>query len=132
MATVASASPACSTLPPAFRAQGVTPPGTTLFNGTQAVKGYALNAMCYSFNDAANRAAFLADEAAYCRQYGLNAAQAEAIRTRNVLGMLAAGGNIYYLAKFAGILGLNVQDVGALQTGMTLEAFKEKLRRAGD
>ena len=132
MATSASISPASSTLPPAFRATGVTPAGTTLFNGTQAAKGYALNAMCYSFNDAANRAAFLADEAAYCRQYGLSAAQAEAIRTRNGLGMLAAGGNIYYLAKLAGIFGLNVQDVGALQTGMTLEAFKEKLLRAGD
>ena len=132
MPTIARISPARSTLPPAFRATGVTPAGTTLFTGTQAVKGYALNAMCYSFNDAANRAAFLADEAAYCRQYGLSPEQAEAIRTRNVLGMLAAGGNIYYLAKFAGILGLNVQDVGALQTGMTLEAFKEKLLRAGD
>ena len=28
-----------------------------------------------------------------------------------------AGGNIYYLAKFAGIFGLSVQDVGAQQTG---------------
>jgi protocatechuate 4,5-dioxygenase alpha chain len=132
MATISTISTARSQLPPAFRATGITPAGTTVFDGTQAVKGYALNAMCYSFNDAANRAAFVADEAAYCRQYGLNAALAEAIRTRNVLGLIAAGGNIYYLAKFAGILGLNVQDVGALQTGMTLEAFKEKLVRAGD
>lgn len=131
MPTIASIAPARSVLPPAFRATGVAPAGTTLFNGAQAVKGYALNAMCYSFNDAANRAAFLADEAAYCRHYGLSAVQTEAIRTRNVLGLLTAGGNIYYLAKFAGLLGLNVQDVGALQTGMTLEAFKEKLLRAG-
>lgn len=136
MATIARISPASraapSAVPPAFRATGNPPPGTTLFNGTQAVKGYALNAMCYSFNDAANRAAFLADEAAYCQQYGLSPAQTDAIRKRDVLGMLAAGGNIYYLAKFAGILGLNVQDVGALQTGMTLQEFKEKLLRAGD
>ena len=31
--------------------------GTTVFDGQQAMKGYALNKMCYSFNDAANRAA---------------------------------------------------------------------------
>ena len=31
-------------------------PGTTIFDGEQARKGYALNKMCYSFNDAANRA----------------------------------------------------------------------------
>jgi protocatechuate 4,5-dioxygenase alpha chain len=41
--------------------------------------------------------------------------------------MIAAGGNIYYLAKFAGIFGLGVQDVGAQQTGMSLEDFKEML-----
>ena len=32
-------------------------PGTTLFDGAQARKGYALNKMCFSFNDAAARAA---------------------------------------------------------------------------
>jgi protocatechuate 4,5-dioxygenase, alpha chain len=102
-------------------------PGTTLFDGGQAQKGYALNKMCFSFNDAARRAEFKADEAAYMRRYGLDAAQAEAIRKRDVLGLLAAGGNVYYLAKFAGILGLDVQDLGAAQTGMTKEAFKARL-----
>ena len=107
-------------------------PGTTLFDGEQAQKGYALNKMCYSFNSADNRNAFKADEAAYMAQYGLNAQQAEAIRTRNVLGLIAAGGNVYYLAKFAGILGLDVQDLGAAQTGMTKEQFKAKLRAYAD
>ena len=64
-------------------------PGTTLFDGHQAQKGYALNKMCYSFNSAENREKFRADEAAYMQAYGLNATQAEAIRTRNVLGLLA-------------------------------------------
>lgn len=102
-------------------------PGTTLFDGRQAMKGYALNKMCYSFNSAANRAEFQRDEEAYCAKYGLDAAQREAIRSRDVLGLIAAGGNVYYLAKFAGILGLDVQDLGALQTGMTKEQFKAKL-----
>ena len=51
-------------------------PGTTPFDGVQAMKGYALNKMCFSFNDAANRAGFLADEEAYMRKYWLNAQQA--------------------------------------------------------
>jgi protocatechuate 4,5-dioxygenase alpha chain len=105
-------------------------PGTTLFDGEQARKGYALNAMCFSFNDAANRAAFLADEDAYCAKFGLNAQQRAAIAKRNVLDLLAAGGNVYYLAKFAGIFGLDVQDIGAQQTGMTKEAFKARLLAA--
>jgi protocatechuate 4,5-dioxygenase, alpha chain len=102
-------------------------PGTTIFDGEQARKGYALNKMCYSFNDAANRAAFLDDEDAYCTRYGLNQQQREAIANRNVLQLIAAGGNAYYLAKFAGILGLDMQDIGAQQTGMTKEQFKAKL-----
>ena len=106
-------------------------PGTTLFDGVQARKGYALNKMCFSFNEAANRDAFTADEDAYCAKYGLGAEQREAIRARNVLQLIAAGGNVYYLAKFAGIFGLDVQDLGAQQTGMTKDAFKAKLVAAG-
>jgi protocatechuate 4,5-dioxygenase, alpha chain len=106
-------------------------PGTTIFTGAEARKGYALNKMCYSFNHAENRAAFKQDEDAYCAKFGLNAQQREAIRRRNVLDLIAAGGNVYYLAKFAGIFGLNVQDLGAQQTGMTVEAFKKKLIEAG-
>ena len=106
-------------------------PGTTMFDGDQAQKGYALNRMCFSFNSADNRAEFLKDEDAYCAKYGLNAQQRAAIAKRNVLDLIAAGGNIYYLAKFAGIFGLNVQDVGAQQTGMSVEAFKAKLVEAG-
>lgn len=102
-------------------------PGTTIFDGEQARKGYALNKMCFSFNDRANRDAFLADEEAYCAKYGLNPQQREAIRERNVLQLIAAGGNAYYLAKFAGIFKLDMQDIGAQQTGMTKDEFKAKL-----
>ncbi|MCX7258279.1 MAG: protocatechuate 4,5-dioxygenase subunit alpha [Polaromonas sp.] len=106
-------------------------PGTTPFDGDQARKGYALNKMCFSFNSAENRNAFKADEEAYMRQYGLNEAQAAAIRARNVLQLIAAGGNAYYLAKFAGIFGLDMQDIGAQQTGLTKDEFKAKLVAAG-
>ncbi len=106
-------------------------PGTTLFDGEQARKGYALNKMCFSFNDAANRNDFVKDEDGYCARYGLDVAQRAAIRDRDVLGLIAAGGNVYYLAKFAGILGLDVQDLGALQTGMSKDDFKAYLVSQG-
>src|SRR4051812_26752094 len=99
-------------------------PGTTLFDGAMARKGYALNRMCYSFNSAVNRDAFVRDEDAYCAQFGLTTAQREAVRSRNVLELVSAGGNIYYLAKLAGILRLDVQDIGPQQTGMTKDDFK--------
>ena len=106
-------------------------PGTTPFDGEQARKGYALNKMCFSFNEASNRAAFLQDEEAYMRAYGLTDVQAAAIRSRQVLSLIAAGGNAYYLAKFAGIFGLDMQDIGAQQTGVTKEQFRAKLVAAG-
>lgn len=108
-----------------------TIPGTPIFDGERAKKGYALNKMCYSFNSAENRAAFLKDEDAYCAQFGLTPEQREAVRQRNVLAMIEAGGNVYYLAKLAGIFGLGVQDIGAQQTGMSVDAFKAKLLEAG-
>jgi protocatechuate 4,5-dioxygenase alpha chain len=107
-------------------------PGTVIFDGEMAMKGYALNKMCYSFNEAANREAFLRDEDAYCEKFGLNAQQRDAVRQRNVLDLIEAGGNVYYLAKFAGIFGLNVQDIGAQQTGVSVEEFKSRLEAAGD
>jgi protocatechuate 4,5-dioxygenase alpha chain len=102
-----------------------------MFDGEQARKGLALNRMCFSFNSADNRAAFLEDENAYCLKFGLNDEQREAVKSRNVLKMIEVGGNVYYLAKLAGIFGLNVQDIGAQQTGMSVEAFKSKLLSAG-
>jgi protocatechuate 4,5-dioxygenase alpha chain len=106
-------------------------PGTVMFDGAQAQKGFALNRMCFSFNSAENRAAFLRDEDGYCRKFNLTEEQRAAVKSRNVLQMIEAGGNVYYLAKLAGIFGLNVQDIGAQQTGMTVDAFKEKLVTAG-
>ena len=106
-------------------------PGTIMFDGSQAQKGFALNRMCYSFNSAENRAAFLKDEDGYCEKFGLSEEQCAAVKSRNVLRMIETGGNVYYLAKLAGIFGLNVQDIGAQQTGSTVDEFKAKLVAAG-
>ena len=101
--------------------------GTPVFDGDAARAGYALNAMCFSFNDKANRDAFVADEEAYMARFALTEAQKKAVRERDVPAMISAGGNVYYLAKLAGIFGLNVQDLGSLQTGMPLDDFKAAL-----
>ena len=106
-------------------------PGTFVFDGRMALKGYALNKMCFSFNDGANRASFLKDEDAYCDRFHLTSDQRRAVRSRNVLDLLRAGGNIYYLAKWAGIFGLNVQQLGAQQRGMSVAEFNRMLARAG-
>lgn len=107
-------------------------PGTMVFDGHMAMKGYALNKMCFSFNKAENRDAFKADEDAYCAEYDLTDEQRDAVKKRDVLALLNLGGNIYYLAKLTGMFGLNMQDIGAQQAGISLEEFKAKLLAAGD
>lgn len=105
--------------------------GTTIFDGDEAQKGYALNRMCFSFNDAASRKAFVEDEVAYCTRFGLSAAQRDAIVHKDILRLIELGGHPYYLAKFAGVFGLDMQDIGALQTGLTKDAFQARLVEAG-
>ena len=107
-------------------------PGTYVFNGRRSVMGYPLNKMCMSFNHEENREAFRRDEQAYCLQYGLTPEQREAVEKRDVLRLVQLGGNIYYLAKFAGIFGLSVQDVGAQQRGVSVEDFKTMLEKSGE
>ena len=106
-------------------------PGTHPFDGEYAKKGYALNKMCFSFNSAENRAAFLQDEEAYMTKYELTDSQKAAIRAKQVLQLLDEGGNAYYLAKFAGIFKLDMQDIGAQQRGMSKDEFKAMLVASG-
>ena len=105
--------------------------GTIMFDGAMSRKGFGLNKMCYSFNEQGARNAFLADEDAYCDLFELTDEQKHCIKRRDILGLLKLGGSIYYLAKFAGIMKLNMQDCGAQQTGMTVEAFKAMLVKNG-
>jgi protocatechuate 4,5-dioxygenase, alpha chain len=105
--------------------------GTIHFDGAMATKGFNLNKMCYTFNSEERRKEFLADEAAYCDSFGLSAEQKEAILKRDVIGLLEQGGSIYYLAKFVGMLGLNMQDIGGMQTGRTKAEFQAYLDSQG-
>ncbi|MGL1922005.1 MAG: protocatechuate 3,4-dioxygenase [Hyphomicrobiales bacterium] len=107
--------------------------GTVVFDGTKSRMGYGLNKMCFSFNQEAARQEFTLDEVKYCKKFNLTDGQIKAVQERDILALLDQGASIYYLAKLAsGLLGLNMQDIGAIQTGLTLEEFKQKLVDAGE
>lgn len=106
-------------------------PGTYVFDGRLAAKGYALNKLCMSLNEAGNREEFARDEDAYCRKFGLSDEQREAVKARNWLQMLRLGGNVYFLAKLATFSGANMQDIGSQMSGIPVEEFKAKLLAAG-
>jgi protocatechuate 4,5-dioxygenase, alpha chain len=104
---------------------------TPIFDGRAAQRGYPLNAMCFSFNEEANRERFRRDPEAYFDAYGLSEAQRQAVRERDILSMIAQGGNAYYLLKLANLVGMDVQDVGAQQTGLSRADFQAKLQAQG-
>jgi protocatechuate 4,5-dioxygenase alpha chain len=104
---------------------------TPIFDGRAAQRGYPLNAMCFSFNDAQARDSFKRDPEAYFDRFGLTQDQRQAVRARDVLRMIALGGNAYYLLKLANLLGMDVQDIGAQQTGMSRADFQAKLQAQG-
>ena len=63
-------------------------PGTTLFDAAKSREGYHLNMFCMSLMEAANRAAFKADEEAYLDKFPMSKAQREAVRKRDWNEML--------------------------------------------
>jgi protocatechuate 4,5-dioxygenase, alpha chain len=97
--------------------------GTLVFNGERSRTGYRLNRMAMSLTDAANRAAFVADETGYARGMGLSDDEIDMIRRRDWKAMIEAGGSIYLLIKIAGAFGVPLYEVGAQTAGMTLEQF---------
>lgn len=106
--------------------------GTYLFDGLRAQKNYALNKMCMSLTRPDNRDAFIADEGAYCDRYMLDPETRALVLGRDWIGMIRAGGNIYYVFKLAAIDHLSMQHIGAQQNAMTLDAFRAKLNSAKD
>jgi len=74
-------------------------PGTTIFDAEMSRKGYHLNQFCMSLMKAANREKFKADQRAYLEQWPMTDEQKRAVLARDYNRMIAAGGNIYFLAK---------------------------------
>jgi protocatechuate 4,5-dioxygenase alpha chain len=106
-------------------------PGTYVFDGEHARKGYHLNMFCMSLNKAENRQAFQADEVAYLDKYPMTPAQKQAVLQRDWIGMLRLGGNTYYTFKIAIFDGLSMQNVGGQMSGMTEDEFKQMMIDGG-
>ncbi len=106
-------------------------PGTIVFDGRRARRGYALNKFLMSLNDPANREAFKNDEAGYLDRFRLDDEQREAVLERRWLQLLEVGGNVYYIYKLAACDGMTFQDLACEQTGMTAESYAEMMLAGG-
>lgn len=106
-------------------------PGTTVFDAEQSRKGFHLNQFCMSLMKGDNREAFKADEQAYLSRFPLTEAQKQGVLSRDWNGMIAEGGNIYFLAKLAATDGLSFQQVAAIMSGVTQPEYAEMMLKGG-
>lgn len=106
-------------------------PGTYVMDGAHCRKGYHLNMFCMSLNQAANREAFRADEAAYLQRFPMTDEQRQAVLDRDWIGLLRLGGNIYYTFKLAIFDGLSMQYVSGAMSGVSEEDFRQMMINGG-
>lgn len=106
-------------------------PGTTIFDAEQCQRGYWLNQFCMSLLKADNRARFKADERAYLDEWPMSEEQKQAVLERDLNKAIAAGGNIYFLARIGATDGKSFQQMAASMTGMTEYEYKSMMLAGG-
>jgi protocatechuate 4,5-dioxygenase alpha chain len=106
-------------------------PGTTVFDTEQSRLGYHLNQFCMSLMKADNRARFRANERAYLDEWQLTDEQKQAVLARDMNRCIAAGGNIYFLAKIGATDGHSFQFIAASMTGMSQEEYAAMMKAGG-
>ncbi len=106
-------------------------PGTTIFDAEQARKGYWLNQFCMSLMKAENRTRFKADERAYLDEWSMTEEQKQAVLARDLNRAIAAGGNIYFLAKLGATDGRSFQQMAASMTGMNEQEYRDMMLKGG-
>ena len=106
-------------------------PGTIIFDAEQSRKGYHLNQFCMSLMKAENRARFKANERAYLDEWPMTEEQKQGVLTRDLNRCMAAGGNIYFLAKVGATDGLSFQQMAGSMTGMTEAEYRAMMVSGG-
>lgn len=106
-------------------------PGTYLFDKNRCHEGYRFNMFCMSLVKPKNRQTFRADEASYLDNWTLTELQRRAVLERDWLGMIRAGGNIYYTSKIAATDGYSFQYIAAAMSGLTEEKYRAMMMDGG-
>jgi len=106
-------------------------PGTTIFDAELSRRGYHLNQFCMSLMKAANREKFKADERAYLDEWPMTEEQKQAVLARDYNRMIAAGGNIYFLAKIFSTDGQSFELAASSMTGATPQEYRAMMLAGG-
>jgi protocatechuate 4,5-dioxygenase alpha chain len=84
-----------------------------------------------SLMKAENRARFKADERAYLDEWPMTEEQKQAVLARDLNRCIAAGGNIYFLAKIGATDGKSFQQMAGSMTGMSEEEYRDMMIKGG-
>ena len=106
-------------------------PGTTIFDAEQSRIGNHLNQVCMSLMKAENRERFKANERVYLDEWPMTEEQKQAVLARDLNRCIAAGGNIYFLAKIGATDGRSFQYMAASMTGMSQEQYAAMMLAGG-
>ena len=110
---------------------GIRIQGSEVFDLASSWRGYRINKMCNALSQAHNRDAFKQDEEAFMAAYRLTDAEKQLVRDRDFSGLLAAGGNIYFLLKLGVVTGNGLYKMGAKMRGESYEQFLATRNDAG-
>ena len=97
--------------------------GSDVFDLSTSWRGYRINKMCNALSQAHNRDAFVQDEEAFMALHSLTDDEKELVRRRDFPGLLAAGGNIYFLIKLGVVTRNGLYHMGAQMRGESYEQF---------
>ena len=98
-------------------------PGTVVFDGARARRGYRLSRFLVAMRTAEERARFNNDPAALMSEYGLNKEERGLVERRDYDGMLEYGISIYALGKASQTLGTDLIGIGVQSRGEDRKAF---------
>ena len=99
------------------------PHGSEVFDLDHSWRGFRINKMCNALSQAANRDAFKRDAEAFMERFHLTPHERQLVRDRDFQGLLAAGGNIYFLIKLGVVTGNGLYMMGARMRGESYEQF---------
>ena len=106
-------------------------PGTTIFDSSQARKGYNLNQFFYSLMKPENRKRFLANESAYLDECGISEEQKQAVVDRDYNRVISLGGNVYFFAKLFFTDEISFEIGASMMTGVSLEEYRKMMLSGG-
>lgn len=104
-------------------------PGSYPFDFARSVKAYRLNRFLHGLIVPAQRARFLADEAATMGEAQLTPEESDLVARRDWRGLMHYGVIFFMLEKLGAVIGVSNLHIYAAMRGETLEAF-QKTRQA--